>query len=100
MNCCAACPGAISRVGHAWHCVSRKTPLLMSSIQLLLLIVHCICTSNSPPPERRFRGRIVRCAPGHFGPVFPDGKGDRGNYGVPIHGTAQILTQSKTRIVS
>ena len=32
---------------------------------------------------------------GHFGPVFPDGQGDRGNYCVPIHGTAQMPTQSK-----
>ena len=32
---------------------------------------------------------------GCFGPVFPDGQGDRGNYCVPIHRTAQILAQSK-----
>ena len=32
---------------------------------------------------------------GWFGPVFPDGQGGRGNYCVPIHRTAQILTQPK-----
>ena len=32
---------------------------------------------------------------GYFGPVFPDGQGDRSNDCVPMHGTAQILTQSK-----
>ena len=45
-------------------------------------------------------GRTVRCAcavrkVGYFGPVFPDGQGDRSNDCVPMHGTAQILTQSK-----
>ena len=42
----------------------------------------------------------MRCARavrkvGCFRPVFPDGQGDRGHYRVPIHRTAQILTQSK-----
>ena len=42
----------------------------------------------------------VRCARavrkvGSFGPVSPDGQGDRNNYCVLAHRTAQILTQSK-----
>ena len=32
---------------------------------------------------------------GHFGPVSPNGQGDRSNYLFPTHRTAQILTQSK-----
>ena len=43
---------------------------------------------------------VARCARavrkvGYFGPVFPDGQGDCGNHCVPMHRTAQILTQSK-----
>ena len=37
---------------------------------------------------------------GYFGPVFPDGQGDCSSYCVPIHRTAQILTQSKTEIMN
>ena len=42
----------------------------------------------------------MRCARavrkvGYFGPMFPDGPGDRSNDCVPIHRTAQILTQSQ-----
>ena len=33
---------------------------------------------------------------GYFRPVFPDIQGDYGNYCVPRHRTAQILTQSQT----
>ena len=45
-------------------------------------------------------GRTVRCARavrkvGYFGPVSPDGRGDRSNCCVPMRRTAQILTQSK-----
>ena len=45
-------------------------------------------------------GCTVRCARavrkvGYFGPVSPDGEGDCGHYCVPMHRTAQILTQSK-----
>ena len=32
---------------------------------------------------------------GYFGPVSPDGQGDRNNYCVPTHWTAQIVSQSK-----
>ena len=51
--------------------------------------------------DERHRGRTVCCARavrkvGYFGPVFPDGQGDRGNYCVPMRRTAQILTQSNT----
>ena len=42
----------------------------------------------------------MRCARnvrtvGYFGPLSPNGEGDRSNYRVPIHRAAQILTQSK-----
>ena len=33
---------------------------------------------------------------GYFGPIFPDGQGDRKNYCVPMHRTAQILTEYKS----
>ena len=32
---------------------------------------------------------------GYFGPISPNGQGDRSNYCVPIRRTAQIPTQSK-----
>ena len=35
------------------------------------------------------------CKVGYSRPVFPDSQGDHGNYCVPRHKTAQILTQSK-----
>ena len=44
------------------------------------------------------RALCLRCAKSRlffFGPVFPDGQGDRGHYCVPRHRTTRILTQSK-----
>ena len=46
------------------------------------------------------RALCPRCAGGvqkvgYLEPVSAGGQGDRNNYWVPIHGTAQILTQSK-----
>ena len=32
---------------------------------------------------------------GYFRPVFPDGQGDRGHHCVPMHSTAQIMSQNK-----
>ena len=32
---------------------------------------------------------------GYSGPIFPDGRGDRSTYCVPMHRTTHILTQSK-----
>ena len=40
------------------------------------------------------RARAVRTV-GYFGPVFPIGQGDRGNYRVARRRTAQVLTQPK-----
>jgi len=40
------------------------------------------------------RARTLREV-GYFGPIFPDGQGDRSNCCVPTYGTAQILTWSK-----
>ena len=37
---------------------------------------------------------------GYFGPLFPRGQGGRTNYYIPMHGTTQIPTQSKTQIMN
>ena len=34
---------------------------------------------------------------GYFGPIFPDGQGDRRNYCVPMHRTTQISTHFPTK---
>eukprot|EP00670_Eutreptiella_braarudii_P017809 CAMPEP_0174369796 /NCGR_PEP_ID=MMETSP0811_2-20130205/93792_1 /TAXON_ID=73025 ORGANISM="Eutreptiella gymnastica-like, Strain CCMP1594" /NCGR_SAMPLE_ID=MMETSP0811_2 /ASSEMBLY_ACC=CAM_ASM_000667 /LENGTH=77 /DNA_ID=CAMNT_0015514613 /DNA_START=35 /DNA_END=266 /DNA_ORIENTATION=- len=51
-------------------------------------------------PEALSRGRAVCCPravrpEGYFGPVAPNGQGDRSTYRVPNAGTAQVPPQSK-----
>ena len=52
------------------------------------------CSSRARFPLLVLGAHAVRNV-GYFGPVSPDGQGDRNNRCVPVHRTAQILTRSK-----
>ena len=55
-----------------------------------------VCLGMGPPRSALHHLQGAPCCAravqkaGHFRPIFPDGQGDRGNYCVPIHRTAQI----------